>query len=53
MKRLKTYKSFNEGKDYNLEVIKDMLLDFTDKDVNINVSVENIGTKMVSVSYKI
>lgn len=51
MKRLKTYKIFNESKDYNLEVIKDMLLDFTDKDINVKVSVENIGTKMVSGSW--
>jgi predicted Zn-ribbon and HTH transcriptional regulator len=51
MKRLKTYKSFNEGKDYNLEVIKDMLLDFTDKDIEVHVSVDNIGTKMVSGSW--
>jgi hypothetical protein len=38
MKRLKTYKSFNESKDYNLSTISDMLLDFTDKDINVNVS---------------
>jgi len=38
MKRLKTWKLFNESKDYNLSTISDMLLDFTDKDVNVNVS---------------
>jgi hypothetical protein len=38
MKRLKTYKLFNESKDYNLSTISDMLLDFTDKDINVKVS---------------
>lgn len=38
MKRLKSYKLFNESKDYNLSTIKDMLLDFTDKDIDVDVS---------------
>jgi hypothetical protein len=38
MKRLKTYNLFNESKDYDLSIISDMLLDFTDKDINVKVS---------------
>lgn len=38
MKRLKTYKLFNEGKDWDLSIIRDMLLDFTDKDIDVRVS---------------
>ena len=34
MKRLKTWKLFNESVDYDLSIIGDMLLDFTDKDIN-------------------
>lgn len=37
MKRLKSYKTFNEGKDYSLSIISDMLLDFTDKDIYVDV----------------
>lgn len=38
MKRLKTWKLFNESVDYDLSIIKDMLLDFTDKDIYVDVS---------------
>ena len=49
MKRLKSYKIFNEGKDYNLSIIRDMLLDFSDKDVYVNVS---DGSWILSLSMK-
>lgn len=38
MKRIKTYKLFESGKNYDINIVKDMLLDFTDKDVNVRVT---------------
>jgi isopentenyldiphosphate isomerase len=53
--KIKTYKGFNEGKDYNLSVINDMLLDFTDKDVDVRVTdgswiLDNKSVEYVKIS---
>ena len=38
MRKIKSYRKFNESSNYNISLIKDMLLDFTDKDVHVGVS---------------
>lgn len=37
MRKIKTFSKFNEGVDYDLSIIRDMLLDFTDKDIYVDV----------------
>lgn len=38
MKRLKTFKLFESGKNYDINLVKDMLLDYSDNDISVGVN---------------